>query len=459
MTRDRKGIDMNPRISRRTATKGLLVVAASPWALAACSDDENQAPTEVSQDEIDEAMQTPTEITFWTWVPDIENEIALFEEAYPAITVNLVNAGQGADHYQQMRTALEAGQGAPDIAQIEFQMIQSFAITENLLDLRPYLSGGLSEQFVDWTWQQVTGPNGEIWAVPQDSGPMGMLYRVDFFDQFGIEVPETWDDFAAAAERLRSADPSKYLTNVAPNQAASFVGMLWQAGANPFEGSDGEVLKVDLQSDIATQVAQYWGDLAQRDLVSTDADFADQWYQAFNQGKYATWLTAAWGPVFLSSAAESTSGNWRAAVLPQWNAGDGISANWGGSTNAVMNASQKPIPAAKLAEFINTDAESTKKMATEQFLFPVTTALLEDPEFTGQELEFYGGQQVNELFAQISDTVPLGFTWSPFQDQVYADWEDTVGTALAEKADVVAAMAAWEDRIKTFAQNQGFTVE
>ena len=28
-------------------------------------------------------MSTPTELTFWTWVPDIENEVALFEEKYP----------------------------------------------------------------------------------------------------------------------------------------------------------------------------------------------------------------------------------------------------------------------------------------------------------------------------------------------------------------------------------------
>ena len=33
----------------------------------------------ISQDEIDEALSTPTELTFWTWVPDIQNEVDLFE--------------------------------------------------------------------------------------------------------------------------------------------------------------------------------------------------------------------------------------------------------------------------------------------------------------------------------------------------------------------------------------------
>ncbi|GAB4002977.1 hypothetical protein GCM10029992_42870 [Glycomyces albus] len=192
-------------------------------------------------------------------------------------------------------------------------MIPSFAITDSLVDLGPYLDSGFGEQFVDWTWSQVTGTGGEIWAIPQDTGPLGMLYRADLFDRHGIDVPGTWDEFAEAAAAIHEADPGLYLTNLPPSQGAFFSGLLWQAGANPFAGTADEVLQVDLQSDTAKRIASYWGDLAQRDLVSTDPDFTDQWYQSFNQDRYATWLTAAWGPVFLSGTAESTSGKWRAA--------------------------------------------------------------------------------------------------------------------------------------------------
>ncbi|WP_420813764.1 ABC transporter substrate-binding protein [Phytoactinopolyspora endophytica] len=432
--------------------------------MAACGGDDDGETSEsetesISQADIDEAMQTPTEITFWTWVPDIEKEVALFEEAYPEISVNVVNAGQGADHYAKLRTALEAGEGAPDVAQIEFQMIPTFSITENLLDLRPYGAEELADQFVDWTWAQVSGQNGEVWAIPQDTGPMGMLYREDIFEEHDIEVPETWDDFAEAARELNEADPDVFITNVAPNQGAWFSAMLWQAGANPFAGSEGERFSVDLNSEQAQQVASYWGDLVSEGVVSTDADFTDQWYQAFNQDKYATWLTAAWGPVFLASAAESTSGNWRAAPLPQWEEGEQISANWGGSTSAVMSSAQNPIVAAEFAKFLNADTESAMTMATEQFLFPPLTSVLSDPEFAEQELEFYGGQRVNEVFAEISNTVTNEFQWSPFQDQVYADFTDTVGKAFADQTDPVAALDEWQSRLTSYAENQGFTVE
>lgn len=439
---------------------GLVVTLA----VAACGggDDDasgDEAPGVVSQDEIDEAMQTPTELTFWTWVPDIEKEVALFEEEYPEISVNVVNVGQGQDAYAQIQTALQAGEGAPDVAQIEFQMIPTFAVTDSLLDLRPFGAEDLADQFVDFAWNQVTGANGEVWAIPQDTGPMGMLYRQDIFDEHGIEVPATWDEFAEAARELHDAAPDVYMTNFAPGQGGVFLGMLWQAGADPFGGSEGDVFSVDLASDTAERVATYWGDLVAEGVVSVDPDFTDEWYQGFNQDKYATWLTAAWGPTFLATAAEATSGNWRAAPLPQWEEGQEVSAAWGGSTTAAISTTENPIVAAKFAEFINTDHESAMTMATEQFLFPPTEAVLNDPAFAEQEPEFYGGQQVNQLFAEISATVSPEFQWSPFQSQVYADYDDTVGTAFAEATDPVAALEEWESRIIAYAENQGFTVE
>ena len=125
-------------------------------ALAACGGDGRAAvpppAAAVSQADIDKAMTTPTELTFWTWVPDIAQEVALFEKKYPAVKVKVVNAGQGAPEYTKLRTALQAGTGAPDVAQIEYQYIPTFTITDSLLDLRPYGAAALKDTFVDWTW-------------------------------------------------------------------------------------------------------------------------------------------------------------------------------------------------------------------------------------------------------------------------------------------------------------------
>jgi multiple sugar transport system substrate-binding protein len=437
------------------------VAAAIVLCLAACSGNDDAKQTQAppaGQADIDKAMQTPTELTFWTWVPNIQKEVDLFTRKYPAIKVKVVNAGQGEPQYTKLRTALKAGSGAPDVAQIEFQYIPTFSLTKSLVDLRPYGAEATKDKFVDWTWNQVKGQNGEIWGYPQDTGPMGMLYRADLFAKYGIAVPKTWDDFAAAARKLHAAAPNVYLTNLAANQNGTWMGLLWQAGAKPFTNTGADSVDINLNDDASKKLGSYWGGLIKEGAVSADPDFTDAWYQALNRGKYATWLTAAWGPVFLTTSAASTKGKWRAAPLPQWDASKQVSGNWGGSTSAVVTGTKNPIAAAKFAEFLNTDPESTKKFATEQFLFPATKALLADPSFTGQKPEFYGGQTVNQVFSDISGTVDTQFQWPPFLDQAVNDWDETVGKSFADKSDTGAALDQWQTRVSDYAKNQGFKV-
>ncbi|WP_210506016.1 ABC transporter substrate-binding protein [Naasia sp. SYSU D00057] len=446
----------------RTATKlGALAVVAA-FALAGCSgpsaDGGGGETGPVSQDEIDEALDTPTELTFWTWVPDIQNEVDLFEEKYPNIKVTVENVGQGLPHYQKLRSAIEAGEGAPDVAQIEYQYIASFVLNNSLLDLRPYGADELAGDYVDWAWKQVA-PDEAVWGIPQDVGPMGNLYREDILSQAGItEPPGTWEEYAAAAQSVKDATGS-YISNVGATQAGQMIGFFWQAGAKPFAYDGKETVGINVNSDEAKAVADYWTDLISRDLISTDVDFNDQWYQGLANGKYAGWLTAAWGPVFLQGTAEGTSGLWRAAPLPQWEEGENVSGNWGGSSDAVLASSENPIAAAELAKFINHDEESALMLATEQFLYPPQQSVLDDPAFLEQESEFYGGQQVNKLFAEISETVDTDFQWLPFMDYVYSSYEETMGSVIADKGDISAALDTWQDQLVSYAEDQGFTVE
>ena len=447
----------------RRGRVGLIAAMAAALVLSACGNSDDSSsdtaePKTVSQAQIDKAMETPTTLTFWTWVPNIDKEVALFEKKYPAINVKVVNVGQGPTHYKKLRTALTAGSGTPDVAQVEFQYIPTFALTNSLVDLRPYGADARKADFVDWTWKQVSGQDGQVWAYPQDTGPMGMLYRKDLFDKYGIAPPKTWDEFEAAGRKLHKADPSIYITNMAPNEAPGYMGLMWQAGAHPFDVTGKDSVGVHVNDKASEKVGAYWESMAKDGLISTDPAWTDGWFQGLARGKYATWLTAAWGPVFLQGSAKNTSGKWRAAPLPQWKAGESVSGNWGGSTDAVIKGTKNPIASAKLAEFINSDPESTKMLTTEQFLYPATKALLSDPSFTDQTPAFYGGQKVNKLFADISGTVSGDFQWPPFFDQTVSDWTETVGTALSSKGDIAAGLQAWQDRTTKYAKNQGFKV-
>ncbi|MFZ1410357.1 MAG: extracellular solute-binding protein [Micropruina sp.] len=414
-------------------------------------------PSTLSDDERQKALNTPTDLTFWTWVPEIAGEIALFQKAYPNIKVKVENVGQGADHYRKMRTVLTSGQGVPDVAQVEFQYIQSFTVTKNLLDLAPYGAAALAPQFTDWVWKQVQfGSN--VWAIPQDAGPLGSLYRQDIMEAAGAsgEV-KTWDEYYELAKKIK-ANTKSYIGSLSPNEAGIIMGYLWQAGAKPFSYDGDATVKINLTDEISTKVMTFWQKMLKEELVANDAAWTDGWYQGLANGKYAGWLTAAWGPVFLQGTAGKTSGKWRATTLPQWDAGANISGNWGGSSNVVLNTSKNPIAAYELATWINTNIESTLMFANKQFFFPVTKATIEDPRFVDQKAAFYGGQQVNKLFSEISNTVDPTFGWLPFMDVVYSSFSDTIGKQIASRGDLLAGMAAWEKTLTDYGTAQGFTV-
>ncbi|WP_243065212.1 ABC transporter substrate-binding protein [Humibacter sp. RRB41] len=412
----------------------------------------------VTQAEIDKAMNTPTTLNFWTWVPDIQNEVNLFEKKYPKIKVKVVNTTGGAQHYPKLRAALKAGKGVPDVAQMEYDYIPSFTQTKSLLNLEPYGADKLKSEYVDWVWNQVSNSSG-VWGIPQDSGPLGTLYRDDIFKQAGLSgAPATWDDFAKAAAAVKSKTGS-YITDLPGNDMFQMISFFWQAGAKPFSYDGKKTVGVDLDSATNQKVVSYWQDLIDKNLVATDPDFTDAYYQGLAQNKYASWLVAAWGPVFLQGTVKSTSGKWRAGDIPQWTAGANVSGNWGGSSDAVMAATKNPIAAYELAKFINNDEASTVMLANKQFLFPTTNATLTDPKFVDQKSEFYGGQQVNKFFAGVSSTVDKKFEWLPYMDYVNSSYTNTLGKAIANHGDLKAALAQWQQQVVSYGKQQGFTVK
>ena len=202
----------------------------------------------------------------------------MFEKEYPEIHVTVENVGQGLDHYSKVRTASKAGTGGPDVVQLEYQFISSFAQTGELLDLTPYGAADIADDYVPWVWKQVVS-NDQVLAIPQDSGPMGNLYREDIMTAAGVtEPPATWADYKTAAEKVR-ANTDSYISNMAPSQGAGWLGLLWQAGVKPF-GYDGDKnVTINVNSPEAKEVMAYWQDMIQNDLVSIDPDFNDEWYR------------------------------------------------------------------------------------------------------------------------------------------------------------------------------------
>ncbi|MFE1646086.1 ABC transporter substrate-binding protein [Microbacterium sp. P01] len=379
-------------------------------------------------------------LSFTTWIPGIEDAVAIWNEANPDIQVEVQTGPSGnAGTYQNFFNQLEAG-NAPDLGQIEYDALPNFRVQDGLEDLSACEEVVAAEdQFLPWTWGQVTlGTENEVYGVPQDQGPMGLFYRSDLFEQNGIPVPTTWAEYRDAAVKIRAL--GGYITNFSQTDINQFAGFVWQAGGEWFS-NDGDAWSVDLTSPESVKVADYWQDLLENDLVSTYPAWTDEWNNAYNSSEVWTWNSAVWGANSILSGAPDTSGKWSVALAPQWESGQEAAGNWGGSSVAVFKGTEHLYEAAKFALWLNTDAEALTSLNKTAQIYPATTAGLELPSLS-EGVEFYGGQKIYDVFAEAATQVSPDFVWGPTMTQTYADVSDGFKASASGSETLADALAA-----------------
>src|SRR2546421_7350925 len=340
----------------------------------------------------------PVTLTYWAWIPNMDKQVALFNQSHPNIHVNWVNVGAGPLEYNKLYTAIKAN-NAPDVSEIEFQLLPTFETTGGLLDIAPYGAASVKNQFPSWMWTQVTN-GSSIYAVPQDSGPMAMFYRADIFKKYNLPVPTTWAQYADDAAKLHAADPNEYITDFPPKQPGWFTAFIWQAGGRLFNIS-GQSWKVSINNPQAQQVASYWQDLISRKLVKTEPDFTNAWYHDLQTGGVASWVSGVWGAGTLSSNAPQTSGKWRVAPMPQWQAGQTVYGNWGGSTTVAFKSSKHPKEAAEFAIWLNTNQQSLDDMIKGNNIYPAYQPASDSPLVNSPQA-FFGNQAIGSPFQEAS---------------------------------------------------------
>ncbi len=413
------------------------IAAISALALTACSTGTSEGPAAGGDCAPSDG---PVTLTFTSWLPGVEEAVAIWNEENPDIQVEVQTGPNGnGGTYQNFFNQLAAG-NAPDLGQIEFDAMPNFRVQDGLENIAA-CEGILEaeDQFVPWTWSQVTfGEEDAVYAIPQDTGPMAMFYRADLFEQAGIPVPTTWEEYEAAAAQIREL--GGYINNFSQSDINAFAGLVWQTGGQWFS-NDADGWTVDLTGAETTQVAEYWQGLIDNDLVAVYPPWTDEWNAAYNSSEIWTWVSAVWGANTIASGAPDTAGNWAVAPMPQWEAGASAAGNWGGSTTAVLKGSDHPYEAAQFALWLNTDADALTAMNRTANIYPATIAGGSLPVF-GEGLEFYGGQNIYEVFAEAGNNVDPNFTWGPTMTQVYNDVADGFSAAVSGNGTLLDALTA-----------------
>jgi multiple sugar transport system substrate-binding protein len=400
-------------------------------------------------------------VSVWAWYGAFKEVAELFNSTHDDVQVCWTGQAVGNDAYTRLNTALEAGTGAPDVAMIEAEVISGYVLRDALVDLSEYGAAEVAQNYPAGWWKNVSVGDG-VYGIPVDGGPMGLLYRQDIFDEYGIEVPTTWDEFAAAAQALADAGAPGVLADYPTNGRAFNQALFIQAGASPFawDPADPATIGIELNDPASVDTLTFWLDLIDRGLIAADDAFTTDYNTKLATGGYAAYVAAAWGAGYLSGIADQDpDAEWRAAPIPQWDPESPVAANWGGSAFAVTGQADDPALAAQVAMELYGTEEAWRIGIEQANIFPVWSPILESDYFRSIENPLFGGQTINDdVFLEAASSYE-GTTFSPIQNYVYDQQTEQLAAASRGEKSAQQALDDLQAAVVAYAEQQGFTVE
>jgi multiple sugar transport system substrate-binding protein len=421
--------------------KSLVALAAITVALTGCS----------AQEETPKAQSatTPATIDFWSWA-DMSKPVAAWNRQHPELRVNYQNISS--DFFQKLQAAVTAGTGAPDVVQVDYNNLPS-SVVSGLLQKITDKTGGIKDKFAKPVWDQVNIA-GEVYGVPQDIGPQVLYYREDLFKKYKIDVPKTWDEYQAAAERLKAADPKAYITSFPTNGGVWLASLAWNAGAQWFQTGT-SAWKVAIDDPATLKVADYWQGMVDKKLVKGDTHWQPTWFNGLANGTYATWIGPSWGAEAIRTNAPKLSGKWRIAPLPQWAANSPNTVFWGGSLTSVTSASKKVDASVTFIDWLNTSTDSATILA--ESLFPASIEGQKSAALT-QPDKYFGGQKLVDYFST-SNASSSAWTWGPVMTDTTNELADGIQTFLNGKSTLKEALTKVQGETVNTLKTKGISVQ
>ncbi|MEV8465352.1 sugar ABC transporter substrate-binding protein [Fluviibacterium sp. DFM31] len=149
--------------------------------------------------------QADSTVRFWYHFDNADNPmdalIAAFEEANPGIKIEADNVPWNS-YYDQLYTAIIGG-NAPDAAMVKAFAQPRLVEMGALAPIDDELAGWDGrDQLLDNLLELAKGPDGKQYYLPVQYVVLYLYYRPDMFEELGLAVPTTCEEFRDAAKAL-----------------------------------------------------------------------------------------------------------------------------------------------------------------------------------------------------------------------------------------------------------------
>jgi len=320
-----------------TRTVGAGIALTGLIALTACS----SGGGEVNSDYGFATAEQTADSTITVWVDAAREPIAkAFEADNPDVKINIEtydgNAGGSGSFQTKIALFDQSGEGWPDVvfstqtndaswAAKETNGVQAFAA--------PLNQGLLDEDFLSGFTAGANDPmtvDGSVYGLRNDLAPVVLWYNQTLLDEFGYEIPTTWEEYQALGDALAAEHPGYILGSV----GVSFVGTYvyyWGAQAPIFQ-LDGNTFTSDFDDPHSVAMTDLLDHMVGNGTLVQDSVFSATFVE-----KYADKVVAMPGPAWYSGALfqnpdslNNPAGQIGAADPLYWEGEDEVTGNVGG---------------------------------------------------------------------------------------------------------------------------------
>ena len=437
---------------------GLLAVggALALATVAACgTSGSTGGSTSGTQDGFKQAAQTGG--AFTVWVDSTRLAAAkLYQKENPTVKMNIVTYDGDANgsNYLQTKVSLfnRTGKGWPDVVFSSQNNEASWAVQAGFT--APLNKGLIPQATLDGWATGANAPctvNGTIYCLRNDLSQTVLWYNAKLMQQWGYQVPTTWEQYQALGEKVATEHPG-YLVGDAGDTFAPEI-YLWagKCGANQITGP--KAVTVNTTSAACTKMATLLDTLIKNKTISLSSVFSSD-FDKNSASKVLMLPGPAWyGGALFQGTFKTPAGQIGVAPMPQWS-GDAAPSvgNVGGGTWLLSAHSANLKAATAFLTWVTTSDDYQGKVAPG---YPAVSAAAKT-WLAGQSSSGYYSGDIAGPLQQAANQVWSGWGYGQFSQE--AIWAATVSPGLNAGKSLVSLLPAWQSAIENYARSDGYQV-
>lgn len=405
---------------KKKVLAALLCAAMVGTTLAGCGSSGSDSGSDDSakqtgKKEMDVEGDDVTTLNVWTFIEnhqDFYTDMAeKWNEENPDRKVKLVLSNMAYDDmHNKLSLALESGEGAPDVVDIELGKFPAFMTgnigLKDLTDaIAPYKDNVVQSRL------DLYSKDGKCYGLPTHVGTTVAFYNTEALEAAGIDYTtiKTWDDFKEAGIKYHDATGKTFAA--AETTAQWTLNLMLAQKGGSYLKEDGSL---DVNNDKMVEVLQCMKDMQDAGALATIAGGQpdnEEAYPLYNSGDVAAAIMPFWQTSRYTSYMTDLSGKVAIAAPPVFGDNDAVKTIGGGGTGtAVVASGENADLAADVFAFIKLSDEANVEVWNVLGFDPVNTEVWTQTDITenpdNQYVKYFNTKPFDALL-DVQDNIGL----------------------------------------------------